>query len=112
MFRRIALNLEHGLGWQIWFWVVWRVEDGLSEGGSRWCDSLGAINRSRFGGWFRARAKEEGMKGGGASAAGMRPKKWASPSCVHCLLLYPSVGKLWGIEWAVEGGWGLRGFVG
>ena len=51
------------------------MEDGLSEGGSRWCDSLGAINRSRFGGWFRARAKEEGMKGGGASAAGMRPRK-------------------------------------
>ena len=38
---------------------------GLSEGGSRWRDRLGAINRSRFGGWFRARVKEEGMTGGG-----------------------------------------------
>ena len=51
------------------------MKDGLSECGSRWCDSLGAINRSRFGGGLRARAKEEGMKGGGESAAGMRPKK-------------------------------------
>ena len=106
------INHEHGVGGQNPVLAVWRVEDGLSEGGSRWCDSLGAINRSRFGGWFRARAKEEGMKGGGASAAGMRPKKWASPSCVHCLLLCPSVGKLWGIEWAVEGRWGVQGFAG
>ena len=51
------------------------MEDGLSEGGSRWCDSLGANNRSRFGGGHRARANEEGMKGVDESVAGMRPKK-------------------------------------
>ena len=47
---------------------------GLSEGGGRWCGSLGANSRSRFGGWFRAGAKNEGMKGGGESAAEMRPR--------------------------------------
>ena len=69
------INHEHGVGGQNPVLAVWRVKDGLSEGGSRWCDSLGAINRSRFGGWFRARVKEAGMKGGGESAEEMRPKE-------------------------------------